>query len=581
MKFLKLLSTALIEPRSKHVSLFAISTIAIIANTVASTTSFAQQQFQASATTASNSYVGYPAENAIDNNLTTFWSAGESSANQPWIEIDLGSNKTVTLLQLVVAQYPSGPTTHTISARTASGQNVALGSISRHTTEGDQISFPVNTNQAFRYFRVQTTNSPSWVAWNEITAFGVAPTAGSLTSSAQQCSIPVGASACDLAPVLSASITQGSGRVWVGAAPPSDQYLVGQWVFGTETGSTPIPWIKAGNYRFELREGALLSGRLLATTTIDGVASQPWAQATPKLVSYFFSNYGPGPGPQFDYRSEVEDQSNVSWQTSWDMNWHAAQLNSRRSNGVFLDGTDIFFGGNSLDLLPNAEANWNQLVSQLTISGYSKIRAVFLIDEPDLHPNISDEDIAAAYKIIQNTRVPFSSKVTPPPVAVNYSYVGLRRGYLPGIRYVDWVGFDCYPAAGAGESWDSCGTNDQFGQPISGVGAPPSIPQYVAMLKARLSSAQKIVLFPQTMLFSGSASPTNRAALVRNMKRFQDLAQSDAQIVAVVNFLWQSVSPGLVGQRDLPDTGNPLLDIQAAARKAGRCLMNPIAGNCQ
>jgi F5/8 type C domain len=49
---------------------------------------------------------------AIDNNSSSFWSAG--GPPQQWIELDLGFTYTLSKLRLQVAQLPDGATTHQI-----------------------------------------------------------------------------------------------------------------------------------------------------------------------------------------------------------------------------------------------------------------------------------------------------------------------------------------------------------------------------------------------------------------------------------------------------------------------------------
>jgi hypothetical protein len=72
---------------------------------------------------------------------------------------------------LVVEQFPSGFTRHQLLAA-ADGQNLNPGLLHEFTgnTSGLQtLAFDFDiSNRDFRYIRVATVQSPSWVAWREI-----------------------------------------------------------------------------------------------------------------------------------------------------------------------------------------------------------------------------------------------------------------------------------------------------------------------------------------------------------------------------------------------------------------------------
>ena len=55
-----------------------------------------------SSATASNSYLGYPASQAVDNNVITSWSAGGFPSQ--WIELDIGSIQPIRKVRLLTSQ---------------------------------------------------------------------------------------------------------------------------------------------------------------------------------------------------------------------------------------------------------------------------------------------------------------------------------------------------------------------------------------------------------------------------------------------------------------------------------------------
>lgn len=104
---------------------------------------------------------------AVDGDLGTLWSSGGGPTQ--WIEIDLGAEYNIRGIRLTTSQYPEGRTIHRLLGRSASGQFTVLKIFDGNTTDGQTLIFtPSQPIQAIRYIRVETTSSPSWVAWREI-----------------------------------------------------------------------------------------------------------------------------------------------------------------------------------------------------------------------------------------------------------------------------------------------------------------------------------------------------------------------------------------------------------------------------
>jgi predicted amidohydrolase YtcJ len=115
---------------------------------------------------ASASLPTNPPEFAIDGDLETHWGSGEDAPQ--WIEIELESVQTVSLVRLVVDQYPPGPTSHVIWGRTDNGELIQLAEFSGDTDMFDVLEIGIDEPVPVTAIRIETTDSPSWVAWREI-----------------------------------------------------------------------------------------------------------------------------------------------------------------------------------------------------------------------------------------------------------------------------------------------------------------------------------------------------------------------------------------------------------------------------
>jgi hypothetical protein len=112
-----------------------------------------------------------PPEFALDGLGNTQWGAGYDAIQ--WIEIDLGKQARISEIRLMVAQFPEGETTHIIKARSADGNFVEVARFDQFTRSEDWLSFmPAAPLEDVQVVRVETTRSPSWVAWKEIQVYG-------------------------------------------------------------------------------------------------------------------------------------------------------------------------------------------------------------------------------------------------------------------------------------------------------------------------------------------------------------------------------------------------------------------------
>lgn len=114
----------------------------------------------------SNSLATNPPGYAVDGDPETHWSSGDGAPQ--WIEISLGREVEVTGLRLTVDQYPSGQTRHLIWGRTQTGDLILLTEVAGVTDMFDVLEVTAGEPWLVIGIRVETVESPSWVAWREI-----------------------------------------------------------------------------------------------------------------------------------------------------------------------------------------------------------------------------------------------------------------------------------------------------------------------------------------------------------------------------------------------------------------------------
>ena len=105
---------------------------------------------------------------AIDGDPGTLWNAGFEAPQ--WIEIDLGAPSAIKEIRLVISQYPAGTTTHKLLVRTPDAGYTTIETFSGETSDSQILVYQaaLTPMQDIQFIRVETTASPSWVAWREI-----------------------------------------------------------------------------------------------------------------------------------------------------------------------------------------------------------------------------------------------------------------------------------------------------------------------------------------------------------------------------------------------------------------------------
>jgi hypothetical protein len=124
--------------------------------------------------TASRSLAEEPPSQAVDDNAITQWGAGEGPVQ--WIQIDLQGLYRITSIQLLIAQYPNGDTIHQVQVRASEADSYqTVFEFNESTRDNQWLLFrPEAPLENVGQIRIQTTSSPSWVAWKEIQVYAEA-----------------------------------------------------------------------------------------------------------------------------------------------------------------------------------------------------------------------------------------------------------------------------------------------------------------------------------------------------------------------------------------------------------------------
>jgi predicted amidohydrolase YtcJ len=120
---------------------------------------------------ASQSTSEEPPAHAVDGQADTVWSSGGHPLQ--WIEVDLGAAYVLERVLLRTAQTPAGAATHRVWGRAGNERLHQLGELSEETSDNQVLELASAPEwPVVRYLRIETTVSPSWVAWREIEVYG-------------------------------------------------------------------------------------------------------------------------------------------------------------------------------------------------------------------------------------------------------------------------------------------------------------------------------------------------------------------------------------------------------------------------
>jgi hypothetical protein len=115
--------------------------------------------------TASATLPDSPLNGVLDGDTEgTPWVSGDFAPQ--WIEFDLGEIRSFSGLRLWVDQDPSGYTRHIIYGGNEANPTQQLAVLEGETSWGQMLE--VIGDWQVRYLRIETVDSPSWVAWLEV-----------------------------------------------------------------------------------------------------------------------------------------------------------------------------------------------------------------------------------------------------------------------------------------------------------------------------------------------------------------------------------------------------------------------------
>jgi hypothetical protein len=116
---------------------------------------------------ASSALPDQPPSGAVDGSTTNWWGAGAPAPQ--WIQIDLSEPSTIGSIRLVVSQSPEGDTRHQVWVGPTLEDLFLLHTFQGYTVDGQVLEFkPEDPIENVRIIRLTTTESPSWVGWQEI-----------------------------------------------------------------------------------------------------------------------------------------------------------------------------------------------------------------------------------------------------------------------------------------------------------------------------------------------------------------------------------------------------------------------------
>ncbi len=233
-------------------------------------------------------------------------------------------------------------------------------------------------------------------------------------------------------------------------------------------------------------------------------------------------------GPYID---EVKDHTNLVHISSDFRNQTDLQyLAQARQDGlmVALDLSSVFFPGGRGDFTLERVQNSSRWATYAArIAPYLDIIAAFYpVDEPywvfgQPNGNLTNTEIAA---VLTALNLQIKQRFPQIPIAVVFAYPSVDDSLIIPQSY-DWVGFDCY------DGFDACGNPSLLRR---------SVPEFLGTLREKKTAGQRLILIPPAFQQDLAMSEAQIVAIV---DRYQQVAATDPEVVAVVPFLW----PDIVG----------------------------------
>jgi len=150
---------------------------------------------------------------AIDGDSSSVWSSQQPAPQ--WVSVVLDGLYLVNRIQMAVTQSPAGPTSHEIWLGNGSGSRTLFTRLSNVPTEdGQLLNVEISPPQVVDEVFILTLDSPSWVAWREISVYGFPVTESPATHSTPRLTLQPIASGLSM-PVQVTHANDQSGRLFV------------------------------------------------------------------------------------------------------------------------------------------------------------------------------------------------------------------------------------------------------------------------------------------------------------------------------------------------------------------------------
>lgn len=206
---------------------------------------------------------------------------------------------------------------------------------------------------------------------------------------------------------------------------------------------------------------------------------------------------------------------------------------------AIIDIQDVFFT-DKLVLRSDFEPRW--LKYQQNIIPFKNKILSFYFDEPygwGQGAGVSFQTMQAQLEKV--AELIKSTNLNEIPISISFT---VNTTNLPIPRGIDWVGVDCYG------SWDQC--------------EGKSIPEHMEILKSKMNSNQRLILFADSALRNSQLRGTEQEQrrLLETFKKYFEYAQTEPLVVGVFAFIWQTIpEQNIVGLRDLKITQAEIIPV--------------------
>lgn len=150
---------------------------------------------------------------AADGDLSTVWTSQQPAPQ--WFSVALDNLYLVDRIQLAITLAPAGPTSHEVWLGNGSGSRTLYTKLSNvHSEDGQILDVELDPPQVVDEVLILTLDSPSWVAWREVSVFGLPVTNQLSAENAPRLTLQPITSGLDL-PVQVTHAGDDSGRLFV------------------------------------------------------------------------------------------------------------------------------------------------------------------------------------------------------------------------------------------------------------------------------------------------------------------------------------------------------------------------------